>query len=330
MKPNPWISSQPERLPDFIIGGAMKSGTTTLHQILASHPDVGLAHDELGFFDMDSLLQHPDFNFYDKGLKAWLSPSMAQAPEILWNWYYSQFDSLRDSVKLIGEDSTTYLASSLAAERIAGQNKPIKLIFILRQPTKRSISHYLHLLKSGRAIYSLEDTINYLPDTILRRSLYKTQLESYYRLIPAEQIKVIIFEEFIKNPATTIKDICKFLGIAFEKLHLKDLEIHANPTKTPNLIGLQLFRNKVLQGMRAYRYANFHSVDTKMNVKIPLRYRFVDKIHKLINPHKINRRFEVNPATERLLDNYFKTELNGLDDLIQQNAMALWFNQNNS
>ena len=60
-----WISDQPENLPDFIIGGAMKSGTTSLHAILDAHPDIAIQRDELGFFDMDSIVQHPDFNFYD-------------------------------------------------------------------------------------------------------------------------------------------------------------------------------------------------------------------------------------------------------------------------
>lgn len=45
----PWVSNQPEKLPDFIIGGAMKSGTSSIHQILNKHPDIFIAKDELGF-----------------------------------------------------------------------------------------------------------------------------------------------------------------------------------------------------------------------------------------------------------------------------------------
>lgn len=46
---NNWISKKPNRLPDFIIGGAMKSGTTSLHSILNQHPDIAIAQEELGF-----------------------------------------------------------------------------------------------------------------------------------------------------------------------------------------------------------------------------------------------------------------------------------------
>ena len=62
---NNWKSNQPESLPDFIIGGAMKSGTTSLHAILNSHPDIAIVQNELSFFDIDCMLQHPDFNFYN-------------------------------------------------------------------------------------------------------------------------------------------------------------------------------------------------------------------------------------------------------------------------
>jgi len=142
-----WTSQKPESLPDFIIGGAMKSGTTSLHAILNSHPDIGISHNELGFFDIDNLLQHPDFNFYDKINDKWINQSMQDHPELLWKWYYEQFEGLKKTASVIGEDSTTYLCSEIAAQRIALQKKPIKLIFILRHPTKRTVSNYLHSIR---------------------------------------------------------------------------------------------------------------------------------------------------------------------------------------
>src|SRR5690554_1492567 len=114
-----WISKQPEKLPDFIIGGAMKSGTTTLHSILDRHPAIGMAHGELGFFDMDSILSHPDFHFFNCKSKEWTIQSMEEHPSELWNWYYSQFENLGREGGLIGEDSTTYLSSPNVAHRIS-------------------------------------------------------------------------------------------------------------------------------------------------------------------------------------------------------------------
>ncbi|MCK5815472.1 MAG: sulfotransferase [Flavobacteriaceae bacterium] len=322
---NPWKSKQPENLPDFIIGGAMKSGTTSLHAILNNHPDISITHNELGFFDIDSVLQHPDFNFYNTENQTWVTQSMKDQPELLWNWYYSQFAKIKNKGPIIGEDSTTYLSSETAAKRIALQDKPIKLIFILRHPTKRVISNYLHLLKSGRAIYSLEDTLRYNPNSIIRRSLYKEQLENYYKHIPFERIKVVLFEDFIQNKEQCIGEICDFLGLDFQKLDTAVFDTHANKTKIPKRIKLQLLRNKLLQKRNNYRYSIFLPIKIKVLGKVPLRYRMVDKLHKKMNPKTSDYSFKPSESTLNFLDNFFKQELEGLDGLINKDACSKWF-----
>jgi hypothetical protein len=153
---NIWISKEPSLLPDFIMVGAMKSGTTTLHDMLNTHPDVFIPKGELHFFDQDDILQHPDFNIYKKN-HFWNYPSIYKKPEEMWEFYSNKFKGKENYVK--GEDSTVYLASKKAAKRISQQKKPIKIIIILRNPTKRTYSNYNHLLRTSRAIYSFEDTI---------------------------------------------------------------------------------------------------------------------------------------------------------------------------
>lgn len=58
-----WISKEPSLLPDFIIVRAMKSGTTTFHDMLNTHPDVFIPKGELHFFDHDDFIEHPDFKY---------------------------------------------------------------------------------------------------------------------------------------------------------------------------------------------------------------------------------------------------------------------------
>lgn len=320
-----WKSKRQDALPDFIIGGAMKSGTTTLHTILDKHPDISIAHNELGFFDMDDLLTHPDFNFYETKSQTWLEQSMSVYPEVLWSWYYSQFANLKNDSKAIGEDSTTYLASSFAAKRIALQDKPIKLIFILRHPTSRTISNYLHLLKSGRAIYSLEDTLKYQPEIIVKRSLYKSQLERYYKHLPSERIKIILFEDLLTKKEECIKDVCQFLNIDFNKFQPHDLNVHSNQTKVPKYINLQLFRNRVLRGKGQFRYSRFLPIQPEFQKTMPFHYKLFDYLHKKMNPHSNSYTFKVSKGTTDLLDNYFIKELDGLDDLVQMNILSKWF-----
>ena len=320
-----WESQTPEYLPDFIIGGAMKSGTTSLHAILNAHPDVAMVPDELGFFDMDDLLQHPDFNFYQAEQDVWTRQSMVSHPDLLWEWYHSQFKALGKSTKLRGEDSTSYLASRHAAERIAIQNKPIKLIFILRHPTKRTISNYLHKLKSGRAIYSLEDTLRNDPFSIVDRSLYPEQLKRFYAHIPLDRIKVVLFEDFIEDKAQCIQEVCKFLAIDFQKLDTSIFNTHSNKTKIPKHIGLQLFRNRLLQNRRHYRYSKFLPIQPVFQKRLPWHFRLIDGMHKRINPHKSTFKFQISSETIRFLDDYFKSEFDGIDSIIGTEVYSKWF-----
>lgn len=322
---NLWKSKSPEYLPDFIIGGAMKSGTTSLHAILDAHPDVSIIKEELGFFDMDDLLQHPDFNFYNAEKGVWSTQSMTEHPELLWDWYHSNFKDLRLKSKLVGEDSTSYLSSNNAAQRIALQDKPIKLIFILRHPTKRAVSNYLHKLKSGRALYSLEDTLLYDPYSIIDRSLYHKHLMRFYKHIPADRIKIVLFEDFLQDKKACIKEVCEFLNIEFDKLDKSVFDTHSNKTKTPKHIGVQLFRNRLLKKMSNYRYSKFLPLQPELQKPLPWRYKLIDRLHKRINPHKIDYNFTASPETTRFLNNYFKTEFEGFDELINKKVYSKWF-----
>ena len=320
-----WISKHPEDLPDFIIGGAMKSGTTTLHAILNKHPKIKITKNELGFFDIDSILQHPDFNFFDKNKKEWITQSMTCHPEKLWKWYASQFENLKSEGLLVGEDSTTYLTSRIAAKRIAQQSKPIKMLFVLRHPTKRTISNYLHLLKSGRAIYSLEDTLKYNPQSIIHRSMYLEQLEAYYRQFPADLIKVILFEDLINDRQNCVKEVCEFLKVDFNLFEEADFKVHSNKTLVPKNVSLQLLRNKWMQGSRDYRYSNFLPNQPVFHKKLPLKYRIIDEVHKRVNPKDSSYKFLPNASTMSILDNYFKSELAGIDALTNSDIISKWF-----
>jgi hypothetical protein len=193
----PWKAPENAILPNFIIGGAMKSGTSSMHAMLAQHPDIFIPTEEIGFFDIDNIIEHYDFSFYDKKSRQWTTQDMNTNTKLLWDWYSSKFEM--GAGKILGEDSTSYLTSKFAAQRIGYQDKEIKLIFMLRQPSKRAYSNYHHLIRSGIIAHSFEDVLQYHPNLVLRRSLYKDQLEAYYRFIPKENIKIVVFEDLIEN-----------------------------------------------------------------------------------------------------------------------------------
>jgi hypothetical protein len=320
---NSWLPVNTNYLPDFIIGGAMKSGTTTLHQILSKHPDIFIAKEELGFFDMDNILEHPDFSFFDEN-KKWHTQNINKNPSKAWSWYYQKFEGANQQLK--GEDSTTYLASPIAAKRIGMQNKEIKLIFILRHPTSRTISNYYHLLKSGRATYSLEETLQFNPQSILRRSLYKTQLEQYYKYLKPENIKIIFFEDLINNPESVVLDVCTYLNISSEKISKEDFNTHSNKTLYPKYEKTQLLYNRVNRNLGKVRYSHFLPFKYQVgNNGIGFREKFLKKIHKKINPKKSVYKPTLNPSTIEYLDTFFETELAGIDQLTGLEIMNKWF-----
>ncbi|MDR9416336.1 MAG: sulfotransferase [Gracilimonas sp.] len=316
-----WIATSPKLLPDFIIGGAMKCGTTTLHDILNAHPDVFIPPREIHFFDMDNILQHPDFNNHKSD--EWICQFLHQEPQKFWEWYTSHYSGRTESV--LGEDSTTYLASPTAARRIAAQEKDIKLIFLLRNPTERAFSQYIHDLRKGRMTHSFEDTLRFHPHTVLARSMYSSQLIKYYRQIPMHRIHIIVFEEFIKNQENTIREVCDFLEIDFSKIPTERFETHSNLAKMPWSTTLQYLKNRLVRNMGNKNYGSYlpNSPNTFKFKDIPSA--LVHYVHTGINPPLFSTKPTMKEPTKEFLNNYFKTHLHNLDAITGKDILQHWF-----
>ena len=196
------------RLPDFIIGGAPRAGTTWLYWLLDRHPDVYMAKPvtpEPKFFLIDGL--------YDKGL-----PFYAET------WF-----AAADAVRLVGEKSTDYLESAPAAERIARDLPAVKLVFILREPVDRAYSNYLWTRMNGletedfpTALRLEEQRERELPErwrfarpfSYFSRGLYADLLTPYFERFPREQMLILRFEDILSKPAALAAQLQRFLGVA--------------------------------------------------------------------------------------------------------------------
>ena len=196
------------RLPDFIIGGAPRAGTTWLYELLDRHPDVYMAKPlkpEPKFFLRDEV--------YAKGLAHYSQTWFAGA----------------DTRKMAGEKSTDYLESAPAADRIARDLPRAKLVFILREPVDRAYSNYLWSRMNGletesfdTAIRLEEDRERDLPDrwrftrpfSYFSRGLYARLLEPYFNRFMAHQILVARFEDIRERPAELAASLHRFLGVS--------------------------------------------------------------------------------------------------------------------
>jgi len=197
-----------QRLPDFIIAGAPRCATTWLAELAERHPDIAMARPvkpEPKFFLIDDL--------FARGLD-----------------YYSRtwFAGLAD-VKRLGEKSTNYLESPIAARRIRENIPDVKLVFMLRDPVDRAFSNFLWTRKNGLESLSFAEAIELeaererdLPETMkyarpfsyFSRGLYADLLMPYYDLFPREQIKILRYEDVClaaREVATALHDFLEIV-----------------------------------------------------------------------------------------------------------------------
>jgi hypothetical protein len=182
--------------PSFIVIGAAKAGTTSLCGLLAQHPDINFSDPkEPRFFSDD--------NLFEKG----------------WAWYESCF--FHDpSAQHAGEGSVHYSMCTLfpnASHRIASALPDVKIIYIVRHPLKRIISHWKMYDRSADPKFKglNEDVLNpdYRPN-LIDASKYSLQLSVYQNYFPEDQIKVLFFEEFISDQASVINQCWDFIGVS--------------------------------------------------------------------------------------------------------------------
>ena len=191
------------RMPEFLIIGAMKAGTTSLFRWLESTGAVGFpAVKEPNFFT----------DHYEKGL----------------DWYGSQFSGLPAGIP-VGEASVAYSDPVVAAEvatRIREAIPKVKLIFLARNPTDRLRSHYRHEVQRRRETRRFEQAVTDPEAGYLRRSLYGQALTPYLAEFEPPQLLVIEFSELLSG--TGFETVLAHLGLPPRPRPAEDYNITAD------------------------------------------------------------------------------------------------------
>ena len=189
------------RLPDFIIIGTMKGGTTALHHDLGRHPDIATsATKELDFF-----IEGPSrfsWGNWDRGL----------------DWYKSHFRSTR---RLCGEASpnyTNYPRFPDVPARMHGILPQAKLIYVVRHPVERVLSHWVHRYAAGREALPFQEALESDADLYLQRSCYALQLRQFLAFYPRDQVFVTSQERLLARRAETLQDVVAFLGVSKDRM----------------------------------------------------------------------------------------------------------------
>ncbi len=191
-------------LPNFLVVGAQKAGTTSLHHFLRAHPAIYLPEQkETKYFIHD--------RFYDKGLRH----------------YEQTYFSTWQSQPAVGEVDPDYMYYEQSAHRIAKDLdiSTLKLIFIFRNPVDRAFSQYLMNYRRGHETLSFEDAIASEPTRIRQghmenlrysyatRGLYRQQLERFLKHVDASQIHCLLSDDLESAPLEAVRRIYQFLGV---------------------------------------------------------------------------------------------------------------------
>ncbi|MDZ4701670.1 MAG: sulfotransferase [Rhodothermales bacterium] len=223
----------PIRTPDFLILGAAKAGTTALHHYLGQHPDV--------FFPR---LRETNFFALEGGSARFSGPgddaAVNRKAVTTWDAYTALFADA-GVVRQAGECSPLYLYDPSAPERIARRLPGVKLIVLLRNPADRAYAAYLHLVRDGREpATSFEEGLAREAERIAAgwehlwhyraMGFYGEQLERYYRLFSPEQLLVLRYEAFQRDPVALVAEVSRFLGI--------DAEFEPDVSRRPNRSGI--------------------------------------------------------------------------------------------
>ena len=182
--------------PNLFIIGAAKSGTTSLHHYLSRHAEVFMAHlKEPGFFV-------PEFRYHPKD------------PE----WYLSLFADA-GAVRYAGESSTHYTKLPYyrgVPERVHHFSPEARLIYIMRDPIDRAISHYWHNTRSIRPeFHEQRSMLQALTEDPLYMAYgdYAMQLRPWFELFGRNAVRTLVYEEVTRNPEIHLPPILEWLGL---------------------------------------------------------------------------------------------------------------------
>ena len=193
----------PRLFPNLFIIGAMKSGTSSLHEYLHQHPDIFMAR-----------MKEPQYfaphktrwgQWWGQG-QPWPEPGM--------QWYLNLFRDAGD-VKYAGESSVSYTAApwvSGCERRIHAFNPDARLIYIMRDPVERALSHYWHFVHDGREDLPPLEAFR-RKEEYVARSDYARQLRPYLDTFAREQVYALTLEELDGDPAGTMRRLFTWLQV---------------------------------------------------------------------------------------------------------------------
>jgi len=285
-----------ETRPNFFIVGAPKAATTSLYYFLKDCPEV-YSHD---IFTVNiSHFFYTDKNAILRGNKK----------------KYLQLFSQVNGEKAIGEATATYLRDPESPKLIHDEIPNAKIIIILRDPIERIFSHYLFFKSSDLEKRSFREAVVNLSsknlseqeefNVYLDSSMYFEQVQRYLDIFGSKQVKILIFEDFVKNPKDNLREVLDFLGINSEPPEFTN--------KKYNEYGES--RNRI------FHYLRKSNTIRKLSARLP--QDLVTKLRDEILLKKSNKP-KLSKEERAFLENYFLDDIIKLQKLLNRKFPWNW------
>jgi hypothetical protein len=293
-------------LPNFLVVGAEKAGTTSLDGYLGQHPQIYMSPmKEPRYFA-------PEFyTVYDQG------PRVGKRSEPMTAAQYHALFVDRGEQLAIGEVSPQYLYLPDCAKRIYQQLPEAKIVMILRDPVDRAFSAYCYQQRCGFDLGISFENALVLEEQRVRDhwrpvwhyqhlGLYADQVERYLKLFPKQQVRVWLYDQLRADSVGLAQSVYDFLGV--DAAFVPDTSVKLNVSGQP--------KNRWLQ--------NLLSQDNglKSLAKIILPKRFGTKLSRQVRQQNLGAKPTLDPATRaRLLERY-RPDILRLQALIHQDLSA--------
>ncbi len=210
-------------LPNFLVIGAAKAGTSSMYQYLKQHPSVYLTPmKETNFFALEGEDIH-SFKY------AWARPDALLRSITEIDGYRKQFNQVAGETAL-GEICPSYLYLPNTPRNVARYIPDTKIVAILRNPVDRAYSHYLELVRQGRERLDFKSAIMAEKQRTVEHWFwdyfyvdmgnYSRQISRYLEYFPRNQVKVYLYDDLASDTQAVVNDVLEFLGLSLISVDL--------------------------------------------------------------------------------------------------------------
>jgi hypothetical protein len=290
------------RLPNFVVIGAPKCGTTSLYYYLRQHPDVYLPErKELHYFSYEHMRQLVG------------GPGDAHIVSMICQTLddYKSFYSDVHGEHAIGDISPSYFYFSDVSERIKDELDSPKIVILVRDPIHKAFSQYMHLIRDNRETLEFFDALNAEGRRIAEgwaalwryaeSSVYTTRIQKYLDVFGSDRVRIIRFEDLTTSCYTTLEDLFRFIGV--------------DPTFRPDVSQTYNRSGKPRLRFVADLIAKPNAVTSAARKLLP--ETVTTSVKNVLRQLNTGRKAEIDERSRTYLRDYFKDDVAKLEGLIQ-------------